>query len=106
MASLTDLGYIAQDAHFQQRVNLAAVNAALAVMAEANTVTAHALRVTFATKILSGSANVLLLAYGILENSTISAEAVITTAPDFAIPDSDIQFAMTTIFNAFAGISQ
>jgi hypothetical protein len=105
MASLTDLGYIAQDGHFQHRVNLAAVNAALAVMAELATVPSHALRITFAKSILSGSTNMLFLSYGILENSTISAEATITVNPDFSIPDADIQFAMNSIFNAYAGVA-
>lgn len=105
MASLTELGFIASDAHFQQRVNLAAVNAALAVMAEAVITANHAARVVFAKTILAGTANGLWLCYGVLQNSTIAAEAVIATAPDFAIPDADIQFAINSVFNAFAGVA-
>jgi len=43
----------------------------------------------------------------VLTNSTIAAESDVTkpTAGAYGIPDSDIQFAVNSLFNALAGVS-
>jgi hypothetical protein len=105
MASLTDLSSIALSVDFSRRINMAAFNCALAVMAESANTPSHAQRVIFAATILAGNSPNLLLAYGILNNTTIAAEADVSSPPGFAIPDGDLQFAMNSIFNAYAGVS-
>lgn len=63
----------------------------------------HAARASFASKVASGTYNLLDVVYAVLGNSTIAAEAVYATQPDFAIPDSDIQFSVNSLWNLFAG---
>jgi len=98
---------IANDTNFQKRVKYALQSAALGVMAEAGNVTSHAARVIYAKLVLSGSANVFEVSVGVLNNSTIASEAEITVpaSGSFSIPDSDIQFAVNSDFNAFAGVA-
>jgi hypothetical protein len=66
---------IAQQTAFQGRVLEALTKAAVAVMAEVNTVTGHALRVTYANKVLAGQADILEVALAVMTNGTIQAEA-------------------------------
>lgn len=107
MSSTRNLMQIATDEGFQARVKYYMFNAALAVVAEVNTTTAHATRVTYAQKILSESADVLAMSICVLNNATIAAEAdsTQTQASSFSIPDSDINFAVNSCFNACAGVS-
>jgi len=105
VAALTDVGFISTDTHFQLRVQLAAVTAALAVMAEAALTANHALRVVFAKSILAGTVPIQILAMGVLASGSISTTPSVQVTPDFSISDADIQTAMTTIFNAFAGVA-
>lgn len=98
---------IANNAGFQNRIQFALVNAALAVVAEVNTTPNHATRVTYAQKVLAGTASILEACYCALNNSTILAEADVTqtAASGFAIPDTDIQFAINSDLNALAGVA-
>lgn len=104
-ATYNQLMVIANDSNFKNRVNYAMINAAVAVVAEANNTANHQKRCDFARSIIGGSANVFQYCIGVLNNSTIAAEANSATTPDFAIPDSDIQFAVNSLFNAYAGVT-
>lgn len=103
-ASAKDLMTIANNGTFQSRVQYFMQGYALTVMAEANTVTSHSLRVIYANKVLTGTANVVQYAVAVVTNSTITGEASLT-GTDFSIPDSDIQFQVDSIFNSMAGVS-
>lgn len=95
---------VARNATFQDRVFYCMTLAAANVMAELSTTTGHALRVTFAKSVLAGTANVFSYAAGALTNTTLFAE-VNLAAPDFGIPDTDLQFAVNSLFSAYAGVS-
>lgn len=103
MASFKDLMTIANDSGFQKRVQFCVEKAAVAVMAESNTTSGHVLRVQYAHKVLAGLGSYLEWATAVVTNSTIASEANATTTPDFAIPDSDIEFVVNSMYNAFSG---
>lgn len=114
MASLSDLGKIANDFGFQMRCMQAAAVAAEAVMMESAQTTSHTQRIGYAIGILNSTVTPISIARGILTNPTISQEAAIPAldepdptkaAPGYNIADGDIQFTMNSIFNALAGIS-
>lgn len=64
----------------------------------------HTLRAGFASRLLSNpNFNILPYCYAVLVNPTIEAEANINTVPDYNIPDADIQFAVNSMWNLFAG---
>jgi hypothetical protein len=105
--AFVNLNQIAQYGAFQQRVQYALVVAANAVLNETNTTTGHATRATYANKVLNNQADLFTAALCILTNSTISAEADYSITQDggFSIPDSDIQFAVNSLFSDLAGVS-
>ena len=105
MALFRDLNTIASDSGFQGRCRYALMVAAVNVLAEVNTTTNHNKRANYGLAVLAGSANMLLVAILVLTNATIAAEANAATAPDFAIPDADIQFAVNSLFNDLAGVT-
>ena len=77
---------------------------ALSVMEEAATTAYHGERVTYAKTVLIGTALILEVAIGFLNNPAIASVADITLS-DFGIADSNFDFVIATIYNAFAGIS-
>ena len=104
MASFSDLGTIAKDANFQLRVGYAMSVAAVNVYAESTGVTGHVLRVEFSRSVFTGNYNILNACLMVLTNAAIAAEANVATTPGFAIPDGDIQFAVNSLWNDFAGV--
>lgn len=107
MANTQDLMFIAFQQSFQNRVQYALVNASLAVMTESAGQNGHTSRVTYGSNVLAGTADLLLPSIAVLNNPTIAAEATLTPAaatPLFAIPDSDIQFAVNSCFSDLAGV--
>lgn len=66
-------------------------------------VSGHVARAAFAHNVTTGNFDLIGAAFAVLGNSTIAAEAVLTTTPDFAIPDTDIQFAVNSLWNLLAG---
>jgi hypothetical protein len=66
-------------------------------------VSGHVKRATFANNVTSGNFDLTGATFAVLGNTTISAEANINTQPDFGIPDSDIQFAVNSLWNLLAG---
>lgn len=102
MATFIVLSQVAATTEFQQRVAYAMQVAAAAVYAEVNTTPGHTARAAYANKAANGNYNLAAAAMLVLSNSTIAAEAV-NTASGNAIPDSDIQFAVNSLWNVLAG---
>jgi hypothetical protein len=108
MADLDDLGTIASNNVFQQRCMTALMDYAInTVLTEGDAVQYHSQREAFALSLQDNQENVSprVVAEAILANPTIAAEATVATTPDYAIPDTDIEYAVTTIFNDLAGVS-
>lgn len=103
MANFTGCAQISWQADFQQRVGYALNVAAINAYNEVGTVTGHAARAIFATKVLNGQYNLEAMALAVLTNSTIATEGNSAVQPGNSIPDSDIQFAVNSIFSALAG---
>lgn len=104
MATFSDLGTIARDNNFQTRVQYAMMVAAVNVYSEATNTVGHPARLAYAKQVFAGSFNIMFACMMVLTNSTIAAEAVLATTPGFAIPDGDIQFAVNSLWNDFAGV--
>ena len=85
---------------FRDKVKLEMQSAAIAVMAELAAVDGHALRITYAESILAGSASLKEFSIGVLTNATIQGH--ITAGTDYT---SDLAFVTSSLFNAFAGVS-
>ena len=102
MASYDDLITIAGNNGFQSRVKYALTQAAVSVYNELSSTTGHAARVAYASGIIGGNYNLAPAALAVLTNTTIAAEATLSSAPDFAIPDTDLQFAVNSLWNALA----
>lgn len=103
MATFSDIATIAyDDATFRRRVSYALTVAAISAYNEAGTTPGHTLRAAFATKVLASQFDLHGAVLGVLTNSTIAAEANSATVGN-GVPDSDIQFAINSIFNALAG---
>jgi hypothetical protein len=89
---------------FQGRVKSFMSSAAVAVMAETNTTNSHVERVAYANKVLDGSASVIEYAYAVMSNPTLKA-AVDAGAENDGITDGDMEFAVSSVFNAMAGVT-
>ena len=102
MADYDDLITIAGNNGFQNRIKYALTQAAVSVYNEASSSTGHTARLAYAVGVIGGSYNLASATLAVLTNSTIAAEATLSSAPDFAIPDTDIQFAVNSLWNALA----
>jgi len=85
---------------FLLKIKYEMVKAAIAVMAEAAATVGHAARITYAGKILDGSASVEQMAIGVATNTTIKGH--IEAERDY-VPD--LPFTINSLFNAYAGVS-
>lgn len=103
MASFAQLAQLARVTEFQQRVSYAMSTSAVAVYSEVGTTPGHTARAAFAVKVVAGSYSLIDACLAVLTNATIAAEANIATTPGNAIPDTDIQFAVNSIWNLLAG---
>lgn len=102
MATFIALGQIAPTSEFQSRVAYAMGVAAASVYSEAGTVPGHTARAAFANKVANGNYSLPAAALLVLSNATIAAEANNAVSGN-AIPDSDIQFAVNSLWNLLAG---
>lgn len=103
MASYDDLITIAGNTRFQDRIKYALTQAAISVYNEASSTTGHVARVGYATGVIGGSYNLAAASLAVLTNSTIAAEATLSTGPPgFSIPDGDIQFAVNSVWDALS----
>ncbi len=102
MASYDDLIKIAGNSGFQERVKYALTSAAVSVYNELSSTTGHTQRVAYASGIIQGNYNLAPASLAVLTNTSIAAEASLSSAPDFSIPDSDIQFAVNSLWDCMA----
>ena len=84
---------------FKRKVEYELYAAAVNVMAEVNTTANHAARVTFATNVLVGQADIRSAVIATLTNATLASAANMD-----AISDGDLPFVISSVFNALAGI--
>lgn len=84
---------------YRRRTMYALYKSSVDVMAEVSSTANHALRVTYAAKVLSGQADVTSAVLASFTNATLAAAA----SPQ-AITDGDLQFSINSAFNALAGI--
>jgi len=87
-----------KDLDFEDKVRFYMVMAAIAIMAEADTVAHHAKRVIYSNKVLNGTASVGAYALGVSVNPTIKAHIVAG-----ASYDGDLEFTVNSLFTAYAG---
>ena len=85
---------------FKGKVKYEMQTAAIAIMNEAAETANHAERVVYAKKFLSGEASIQEFCIGVLTNPTIKGH--ITDETDYT---SDLAFVTSSIFNAFAEVS-
>lgn len=85
---------------FKNKVKWEMQSAAIAVMTEAAETANHAERVTYAKSILDGTASTQEMCIGVLTNVTIKAQVI--ADEDYT---DNLAYAVTTMFNAFAGVS-
>lgn len=90
---------------YQTRVAFYATKAAMAIMSEVATTPFHTERVAWANSQLAGEEKVLTQATSTVTNPTIQAEADVS-ADLQGIPDSDLEFAVNSAINAWAGVSE
>ena len=83
---------------FQRQVEYFMKKAAIAVMSEDTGTTNHAERVLFAKEVLNGTASVRAFAVGVATNATIAT--AISNGSD--VSDSDVEFTVNSIYNAYA----
>jgi len=86
------------DTDFQAKVKFLMVKAAIAVMAEVNTVDHHDKRVIYAEKILNDFVSVSNYSLGVSTNATI--KAAIDAGTDY---DDDLEYVVNSLFTAYAG---
>jgi hypothetical protein len=106
VADLEDLNTIANDGQFQNRCLAALKAAAVDVLAEDPSTQYHTQRAAYANQVISEQVNGEEVASVVLTNSTIAAEVTVASLPgaNSTVPDSDIEFAVSSIFNDLAGV--
>jgi hypothetical protein len=93
--SFQDAFALADTPEFQRRVTVALVKSAVAVMAEGSSAPNHQLRGTYASKVLaSPEVEGMNMALGVTTNAAITENS----------SDSDIEFTINTLFDAYSGV--
>lgn len=95
---------VSSNREFQNRVAHYVQKAAVAVMSELATEPNHAERVAYANKVLQGEVGVTEYTVAVCTNATIFA-ALNPQAEDRGVTDSDLEFTVNSMFNAFAGVA-
>lgn len=99
MATFSDQYTLATTPGFIQRVEIALVTAAVAVMNEAEATPDHSFRRTYAAQVLADpAAQAAKATVGVATNATIAASA----PTGVTATDSDIQFTVNSLFGAYA----
>jgi hypothetical protein len=91
----------ASDPLFYSRVSFIALKVAQQVASEAEDYPNHANRMDYANRVLRGDDNAILLAQHVASSNATIAGALETDGPE-APPDADIEFALTSIWDARA----
>jgi len=97
--SLQTQDNMARDPRFIAQVRQACITSAIAISAEINTTANHTNRANYSKQVLAAPDYYApIIAQGVANNSTIAAEAI------GAVVDSDVQFTVNSIWNAYAGV--
>ena len=103
-ANSNEYQLIAESDTFQSRVQIYMHKAAHAVYAEGGAVGNHALRIALADKILAGESDRVLWSYSCMTNSTLQTSGAVEDSNNLnGISDSDLEFVVNSVYNAFAG---
>lgn len=89
---------------FQRRVNQFVQKAAINVMSELATTPNHAERVAFANRVFVSDYDLEQYTGAVLTNPTILSGLVVMPAGN-GVSDSDLEFTVNSMYNAFAGIA-
>ncbi|SRR6266498_2564908 len=100
--SAADAYTVSTQVVFQSRVKFFMQKAAIAVLSEASSTDGHGVRVNLAYKILYGQINPSEYALAVMTNSTLQTEGTVANGTN-GISDSDLEFAVNSVFSAFAG---
>ena len=93
--SFQDAFALADDVVFQSRVCIAATKTAVAIMSEAPTTPGHQERGAYAVKVLaSPEVEAMNISMAVVTNAAITADS----------NDGDIEFTVSSIWNAMAGV--
>jgi len=108
MANYRVLGEIADSIEFQRRIRIAAGVVSSQVYVEGAGVAGHASRLAFALRVVVGNFNLQSMAYLIVTNATIAAEAIPSSpvgspSNDNGISDAHILTAVAAVWSALAG---
>lgn len=103
-ATLQSQYTLSQDVNFQQRVRQALVSSAIAISNESVGTFAHNQRVALATKVLADPARwTLAIVEGVASDAAVSAAAGSPTPNQANVTDAQINTAVTSQWNAYAG---
>lgn len=91
----------ASDPVFYTRVAFIALRSAQNVAAEPDDTANHANRVAYANRIFRGEENALLLTLHVVSANGTVSNTLSTQGPD-AVPDGDLEFVLSTIWDARA----
>lgn len=108
--ALIDSSVLVNTPNFSERVKVAVVTSAVAIVGEPIGVMTQAQtnkRQAMAAAILAGSVNWSLWLYAIASNTTIAAAGVTGTSPNqvAAASDGDIQFTVNSTWDKMAGVT-
>ena len=106
MATPTEAMVIANNSTWKTRIKYMMQKGAVAVMAEAGSVSGHDLRAAYAKTVLSGEASIYQYSVAVVTNSTILTGLNLSTNPDGAnISDNDLEFTVNSMWDAFSGVT-
>ena len=105
MASFNEMMKIADTGTFRRRVEYAMKKVAIGVMAEDGATANHAERVVYASTVLNGTASVAQYANAVVTNATLTTNGNVENPPTHGISDVDLEFTVTSMFNAMAGVA-
>lgn len=97
----TEVVTAASDPLFYSRVSFIALKVAQQVASEPEDHPNHANRVNYSNRVFRGDDNAILLAQHVASSNPTIAETLATEGPE-APPDQDIEFALTSIWDARA----
>lgn len=89
---------------FQDRVRYFLKKAAIAIMAESDTVDEHEKRVAFSRRVLAEQVNKIAYTIGVSTNSTVAATVGTKTAEVACsdVSDGDLEFTVNSLINAYS----
>jgi hypothetical protein len=104
MATSVEVVQVVKLGQFQRRVNYFVVKAAVAVMNEDPLTANHTERVAFANSVFVSDYNLEQYTNSILANPTIMSGLTVSDAGN-GVTDSDLEFVVNSVYDAFAGVS-